>query len=72
MIALAELCSLPVAERLRLMEDLWNSIVEEQNSLPDSPAVVAEVRARKARFLSVPESGIPWEQAKNQIRSGGA
>jgi hypothetical protein len=32
---------LPLAERLQPVEDLWNSIVEDQDSLPDSPAVIA-------------------------------
>jgi putative addiction module component (TIGR02574 family) len=72
MIAIAELRSLPVAERLRLVEDLWDSIAEEQNSLPDHPAVIAELRARKARFTANPASGVPWGMAKERIRSGRA
>ena len=68
---MAELHSLPVVERLRLVEHLWNSIAEDQNSLPDPPAVVAELRARKARFVANPTSGVPWKEAKDLIRSGG-
>ena len=56
MIATPELRALPPAERLQLIEDLWNSIVEDQDSLPDHPAVIAELRARKARFLANPSS----------------
>jgi putative addiction module component (TIGR02574 family) len=69
MIAISELCSLPLAERLQLLEDLWNSIVEDQDSLPDSPAVIAEVRARKARFMANPGSGVSWDETKARIRS---
>ncbi|MCE0497964.1 MAG: addiction module protein [Methylacidiphilales bacterium] len=64
-----ELRSLPLAERLQLVEDLWDSIAEDQHSLPDYPAVIKELRKRKKRFLSDPSSGIPWEVAKKQIRS---
>jgi putative addiction module component (TIGR02574 family) len=69
MMALEELRSLPVADRLRLIEDLWNSIADDPNSMPDSPEVIAELRSRKARFLEQPNSGIPWQQAKERIQS---
>jgi putative addiction module component (TIGR02574 family) len=69
MSALSELRLLPVPERLQLVEELWNSITEEQNELPDPPSVVAELRARKTRFLANPASGVPWEAAKRRILS---
>ena len=69
MSAISELRLLPVPERLLLVEELWNSITEDQIALPDSPSVVAELRARKARFLANPASGVPWEEAKKQILS---
>lgn len=68
----AELQKLPATERLRLVEDLWDSIVEEQDSVPDRPTVIAELRARKARFMASPSSGVPWSEAKMRIRSGRA
>ena len=70
MIALSELRGLPVAERLQLVEDLWDSIAEDRHSLPDHPSVIEELRARKARFQANPGSGVPWEEAKTRIRSG--
>lgn len=57
MIALSDLRALPVAERLQLVEDLWDSIA---------------VRARKARFQADPASGVAWAEAKQRIRSGRA
>jgi putative addiction module component (TIGR02574 family) len=72
MIALSELRALSVAERLQLVEDLWDSIAEDQHSLPDHPAVIEELRARKAKFQADPSSSIPWEEAKQRIRSGRA
>lgn len=70
MIATRELRSLPVPDRLRLVEELWNSIAEDQDSLPDPPAVISELRARKARFVANPASGVPWNEAEERIRSG--
>jgi putative addiction module component (TIGR02574 family) len=72
MIAISELRTLPAVERLQLIEDLWSSIVEDQDSLPDHPAVIAELRGRKARFLANPSSAVPWSEAKKRIRSGRA
>jgi putative addiction module component (TIGR02574 family) len=64
---LAELRSLPIDERLRLVEELWNSIIEDQASLPDHPAIRPELRARKARFLADPSSGVPWNDIKERL-----
>lgn len=67
-----EFRSLPVAERLQLVEAIWDSIAEDQHTLPDHPLVVEELRKRKARYLSNPKSEVTWEAAKKQIRSGRA
>jgi putative addiction module component (TIGR02574 family) len=61
---------LPVSERLQLVEAIWDSIAEDQNSLPDHPSVAQEVRERKARYLASPQSGVTWAAAKKRIRSG--
>jgi putative addiction module component (TIGR02574 family) len=65
-----ELKSLSISERLLLVEDVWNSIEEEQHSLADHPSVIGEIRARKNKFISNPSSGISWEVAKEHIRNG--
>ncbi|MCX6865265.1 MAG: addiction module protein [Verrucomicrobia bacterium] len=69
MIALAELKKLPIAERLQLVGDLWDSIAEEQDALPDPPELVAEVMARDARFLENPSSASSWEEVEKRILS---
>lgn len=68
MVAFAELKALSISERLQLVEDLWDSIAEDQHALPDHPAVIEELRARKARFAIDPTSGVSWELAKERIR----
>ena len=37
---------LPLAERIKLVEDLWDSIAEEQNALPITPEQKAELDRR--------------------------
>lgn len=57
------------AERLQLVEDLWDSIVQEDAELPISEEKRAELRGRKERFLQHPSSGRTWEQVKQRARS---
>ncbi|RQP26820.1 addiction module protein [Albitalea terrae] len=64
----AALFELPVAERLELVEDLWDSIADEIDAQPVPEAVVRELRERMARYDANPESGIPWEEVKRRLR----
>jgi len=67
--ALAELKKLPLAERLQLVEELWDSIEEEQDALPDPPEVIEEIQTRYARFLEDPSIGSSWEAVEQRILS---
>ena len=57
------------AERLQLVEDLWNSIVQENAEPSVSEEKRAELRRRKERFLANPSSGRTWEQVKQWART---
>lgn len=65
----APLLKLGRAERLQLVEDLWDSLVQEEAALPLSDANRDELRRRKERFLQHPQSGLTWEQVKQQARA---
>ena len=69
---ISELKSLPVPERLQLVEDLWDSIASDQESLPDHSAVIEEIRRRRARFDANPDSEVTWDKMKKSIRFGRA
>jgi putative addiction module component (TIGR02574 family) len=58
------------AERLQLVEDLWDSIAAETESLPLSDWQIAELRRRKETFALNPESGRSWDEVKQRARSG--
>ena len=45
------------AERLQLVEDLWDSIAMEEGNLPMPGWKVDELRNRKERFTQNPDSG---------------
>ena len=65
----APLFKLGRAERLQLVEDLWDSIAEEDGQLPLPDWKREELRRRKERFLQHPSSGRTWEQVKQRVRS---
>ncbi|WP_035611566.1 addiction module protein [Haloferula sp. BvORR071] len=65
---LAELRTLSIPERIQLVEDLWDTIAEDQQALPDSPAVIEEIRERKRRHEADPSAAVSWETAKARIR----
>ena len=60
-----ELRALSLAERLQLVEDVWDSIVEDSaGNLPVSDAQREELRRRLAAHEGQPEQAVPWEQVR--------
>lgn len=57
------------AERLQLVEDLWDSIAEEDAQLPVLEWKREELRQRKGRFSRHASSGRTWEQVKQSARA---
>jgi len=65
----APLLKLSRAERLQLVEDLWDSIAQEDAHLPISDLKADELRRRKERFQQHPASARTWEQVKQRARA---
>lgn len=65
--ALADLLTLSLAERLQLVEDLWDSIAAESATLPLSPDQKVEVDRRLAEHDQNPASAIPWEDVQARL-----
>ena len=64
----AALFRLSVAERLQLVEDLWDSIAAEREHEPVPAPVLAELHERKARYDANPSSGISWADVQRRLR----
>lgn len=65
----AELTALPLADRLRAMEALWDSLTRGAQSDAPVPGWHAEVlRARANALAAGAESTSSWTDAKNRIR----
>lgn len=65
----AALFKLGRCERLQLVEDLWDSIAQEDAQLPVPDWKRDELRRRKERFSLHPSSGRTWEQVKQRARA---
>ncbi|MES2226183.1 MAG: addiction module protein [Pseudomonadota bacterium] len=66
----AELFELPPAERLQLVEDLWDSLIPREADLPIADWVANELRERKKRFDANPESGMSWHEVVRSLDEG--
>lgn len=65
--ALKDLETLPVSERVQLVEDLWDSIARSNAELPVPQWQKDELARRKQNYLRQPDSGRTWEQVKQSI-----
>ena len=59
---------LPLPEQLQLVEDLWDHIAASKEPLPVPDWQKDELDRRKRNFEANPDSAIPWDDAKRQIR----
>lgn len=64
---LAEVMKLPVEERLKLVESIWNSIAEFPDSLELTEAQRQELDRRLDAYEANPTAGIPWSELKSQL-----
>ena len=62
---------LPIADRVQLVEDIWDSIAEEANADPTALSLSetqrAELQRRIAEADATPEDGIPWAQVREEL-----
>jgi putative addiction module component (TIGR02574 family) len=59
---------LSIAERIQLVEDIWDSIVAESpTAVQLSEQQRQEIRRRLAAHDAEPGSAIPWEQIRSEL-----
>ena len=68
--SVAEILELPVAERIRLVEQIWDSIAAVPEAVPVSEELKVELDRRLAEFEANPEGGSPWEEVRERIVQG--
>jgi putative addiction module component (TIGR02574 family) len=69
-ISIADILELPVQERIRLVELIWDSVAAVPDAVEISPALKAELEARLVEFEANPEAGYSWDQVKSRLKDG--
>ena len=69
--SISELLKLPVAERIRIVEALWESISAAPDTLELSDAERDELDRRWEAFQRDPSVGSPWSEVKARILRNG-
>ncbi len=57
------------AEKLQLVEDLWDDLAASPESVPVHEWQKQELARRKARLAQAPASALTWEEIKRRVRS---
>ena len=68
-IEISALLELPLAERLRLVEAIWDSIAEHPDALPLTEAERLELDRRWAVYVRNPDAGSSWSDVRARIIS---
>ena len=65
--AIQDFEQLPVSERIQLVEDLWDTIAKDSSAIGLTPEHIAELDRRLDDLEAHPESGTPWNIARERI-----
>lgn len=60
--------SLPVDDRLRIVEGVWDNIQNEGRGIPMTPEQKAELNRRIDKYEANPDGGVTWDQLLERFR----
>lgn len=64
----SEINAMSVPDRIQLVEQIWDSIANEQANVPLTDPQRAELDRRLADYELHPDEGDSWDNVKNRIR----
>jgi putative addiction module component (TIGR02574 family) len=64
-----EIEQLSVDARIRLIEEIWNSLCETPDALPLTDAQRDELDRRLAQDAADPSAGETWEEVRERLRN---
>jgi len=70
-VSVADALELTVAERIQLVEDIWDSIAAVPQPIPLSAAQREELERRLEDYHQHPGEGSPWEEVRQRILARG-
>ena len=66
-IDLAKVLALPVEERIRLAQSIWDSVVEVPEAVEVTEEQREELNRRLDTYREDPSAGSPWPEVKERI-----
>lgn len=66
-IRLSDVLELPVADRLKLVEAIWDSIAQAPQALDLTEAQRIELDRRLDEYERNPDAGSPWPEVRERI-----
>lgn len=63
----ADTLELPLAERLRLVQDIWDSIAAAPDALPLSNEEKQLIDERLDAYRANPDAGSPWSEVRARV-----
>jgi len=67
-VVLDEIRQMTVTERLKLLGDIWETLLEDQEALPLSEAQSQEIDRRVAAYRQHGDRGISWEELEQRLQ----
>lgn len=67
---LAKIFELNVAQRIIIVEAIWDSIVDNSEDMSVPESQIEELERRLNTYYENPCAGTPWETVKERILSG--
>lgn len=61
---------LPVEERIRIVEQIWDSVADDAAQVMLHPWQAEELDRRIAEFQTNPTEGVSWPEVKRRITGG--
>jgi putative addiction module component (TIGR02574 family) len=65
--SLEDIRRLPMADRIRLVGDIWDSIAASEDEVPLSDAQREELQRRLETYRRDPRAGKTWEDVKKSL-----
>lgn len=67
--SISSVFDLSPAEKLQLVEDLWDDLAATPEAVPLHDWQKEELDRRKAKLLQNPASGLTWDEVKRRVRA---
>ena len=66
-VPIEQILELPLAERVELAQQIWESVFEQSEDIPLTTAQKEELERRWRAFQRRPDEGEPWEDVKRSL-----